>query len=56
MEKLPWGLCVLSIAGAPVLGVLIQALLSVSRYGWYLNSAFQQNDFYLMGFFGNGFL
>ena len=50
------GLMCLSIAVAPVLGVLIQALLSVSRYGWYLNSAFQQNDFYLMGFLATVFV
>lgn len=43
-------------AGYPVLRVVLPRLASFTRFAWYLSSAFQQNDFYLMGFLVTLFL
>lgn len=34
----------------PVLRIVIVALVSLTSYGWYFESEFLQNDFYLLGF------
>lgn len=44
------GVLFFAILGSPVLGAAAKLLLSISSYGWYLDSVYQQNDFYLIGF------
>lgn len=38
------------LAAFPFLKILFTGLISVTSYDWYLDSAFSQNDFYLLGF------
>lgn len=38
------------IAGLPVIKVILVGAVSFTSYGWYLSSAFAQNNFYLLGF------
>lgn len=39
-----------AILAYPALRILFAALISATDYNWYLESAFSQNDFYLLGF------
>lgn len=41
------------VLGLPVLKIAIIGIVSLTSYGWYLSSAFSQNNFYLLGFLVN---
>lgn len=44
------GVLGLGLVTFPVVRVLLPKLVALSRYGWYLNSQYSQNNFYFLGF------
>lgn len=43
------------VAALPIFKVVAPIIISFTRYSWYLDSSFNENNFYLMGFIVNAF-